>query len=36
MIYFTSDLHFGHDKDFIYKSRGFNSIGDHDNTIIEN
>ena len=36
MIYFTSDLHFGHDKDFIYKSRGFNSIEDHDNTIIEN
>lgn len=36
MIYFTSDLHFGHDKEFIYKPRGFNSIEDHDNTIIEN
>ena len=35
-IYFTSDLHFGHDKEFIYKPRGFNSIEDHDNTIIEN
>ena len=36
MIYFTSDLHFGDDKGFIYKPRGFNSIEDHDNTIIEN
>ena len=36
MIYFTSDLHFGHNKEFIYKPRGFNSIEDHDNTIIKN
>lgn len=25
MIYFTSDLHFGHDKDFIYRPRGYDS-----------
>lgn len=36
MIYFTSDLHFGHNKEFIYKPRGFNSIEDHDNIIIKN
>ena len=36
MIYFTSDLHLGHNKEFIYKSRGFNSIEDHDNALIEN
>lgn len=36
MIYFTSDLHFGHDKEFIYKNRGFNSIKEHDQAIINN
>ena len=36
MFYFTSDLHFGHDKDFIYKPRGFNSVEEHDQTIIKN
>lgn len=36
MIYFTSDLHFGHNKDFLYEPRGFNSIEEHDKTIIEN
>lgn len=35
MIYFTSDLHFGHDRDFIYGPRGFKSIEEHDETIIE-
>lgn len=25
-IYLTSDLHFGHDREFIWKARGFNSI----------
>ena len=34
-IYFTSDLHLGHDKEFIYKDRGFNSIEEHDAAIIE-
>lgn len=35
MIYFTSDLHFGHDKEFIYKPRCFNSIEEHDSAIIK-
>lgn len=36
MIYLTSDLHFGHDKAFLYSPRGFNSIEEHDNAIIKN
>ena len=34
-IYFTSDLHLGHDKDYIYKKRGFNSIKEMNEVIIE-
>ena len=26
MIYFTSDLHLGHDREFIYKDRGYDNI----------
>ena len=33
-IYFTSDLHFGHDKDFLWSPRGFTSSREHDETII--
>lgn len=36
MIYFTADLHFGHNKEFIYKKRGFNSVDEMNNKIIEN
>lgn len=36
MIYFTSDLHFGHNKDFIYAARGFASFQEHDAAIIGN
>ena len=36
MIYFTSDLHFNHDKEFIYKNRGFNTIDEMNSTIIRN
>ena len=36
MIYFTSDLHFNHNKNFIYESRGFKSIEEHDKEIIKN
>ena len=25
-IFFTSDFHFGHNKEFIYKNRGFNNV----------
>lgn len=35
MIYFTSDWHIGHDKEFIYKPRGFTNIFNHDTAIIE-
>ncbi len=34
MIYFTSDLHFGHDKEFVYKDRGYNSILEHDEDVV--
>lgn len=34
-IYITSDLHFGHNREFLYKPRGFNSIEEHDEAIIE-
>ena len=34
-VYFTSDLHFGHDREFLYKPRGFSSIEEHDEAIIE-
>ncbi len=35
-IWLTSDLHFGHNKDFIFEPRGFSNIFDHDETIIKN
>lgn len=36
MIYLTSDLHLGHDKDFIFKTRGFANIKDHNTAIVNN
>ena len=35
-IWCSSDLHFGHDRQFMYGPRGFSSIEEHDATIIEN
>lgn len=35
-IFVTSDLHLGHDKDFVVNDRGFTSIEDHDATIVSN
>ena len=35
MDYFTSDLHIGHDRDFIWKARGFSSIEEHDTEILK-
>lgn len=35
-IYFTSDTHFSHNRSFLYEPRGFSSIEEHDETIIEN
>lgn len=34
MDFFTSDLHIGHDKDFIWGARGFSSIEEHDTQIL--
>jgi len=36
MIYFTSDWHLFHDREWIYKPRGFNSIEDMNKAIIDN
>lgn len=35
MIYFTSDLHIGHDKPFLWGGRGFSSIEEHDTEILK-
>jgi len=35
-IYFCSDLHLCHDRDFIYKPRGFNSVHEMNEQIIKN
>ena len=35
-IWFTSDLHFGHQKDFLWRPRGFESNLEHDKAIIRN
>ncbi len=35
-IWLTSDLHLGHDRDFIWGPRGFNSVEEHDRAIIQN
>ena len=34
MIYFTSDWHIGHNKEFLYKPRGFETIEQHDIAIL--
>ena len=34
MIYFTSDLHFCHDREFVYKPRGFNNVDEMNNEIV--
>lgn len=36
MIYLTSDLHFNHDREFIYKPRGFDSVYEMNRALIEN
>lgn len=35
MIYCSSDCHFGHDRSFIYEPRGFLSIQENDEIIVE-
>lgn len=36
MIYLTSDWHFGHSKEFLFRPRGFNNIEEHNQAIIKN
>lgn len=36
MIYFTSDCHFSHDKDFLWRPRGFKNQWEMNEKIIEN
>jgi len=36
MIYFISDLHLCHNKEFVYKERGFNNVYDMNSAIIKN
>ena len=33
-IWFTSDLHLGHDREFMYGPRGFSSIFQHDEELL--
>ena len=35
MIYLTSDLHFCHDRQFLFKPRGFNSVNDMNDVIVQ-
>lgn len=35
-IWVTSDLHIGHNKEFVYSARGFNSIEEHDRILVKN
>ena len=35
MIWFTSDFHFGHEKEFLWQPRGFLDWKDHAETIIK-
>lgn len=35
-VWTMSDLHIGHNKEFVYKKRGFQSIEEHDQVLIEN
>ena len=36
MIYVTSDLHFCHDRPFLFEPRGFSNIDEHDQAIVKN
>lgn len=36
MIYFSSDLHFCHNKEFLYGKRGFKNIQEHNEVILNN
>ena len=35
-IFFTSDTHFNHDREFVYSSRGFKTIQEMNGTLVKN
>ena len=35
-VWLMSDLHLGHDRDFVWAKRGFSNIQEHNETLIEN
>ncbi len=35
-IWITSDLHIGHNREFVYQDRGFNNIEEHDEKLVNN
>lgn len=35
-IWFSSDLHFSHDREFVWKERGFENVGEMNLTLIDN
>ena len=35
-LWFTSDMHFDHDREFIYKPRGFENVQEQNEVILEN
>ena len=35
-VWITSDLHIGHNKEFLYKGRDFYNIEEHDMTLVRN
>jgi calcineurin-like phosphoesterase family protein len=35
-IWFSSDLHFSHDREFVWKERGFENVGEMNITLIDN
>lgn len=36
MIYFTSDLHINHDREFIWKERGYKSVDEMNHALVDN
>lgn len=36
MIWFTSDWHIGHDKEFLWRPRGFQNVEEMNETLLKN
>ena len=35
-VWLMSDLHIGHDRDFVWAKRGFSNVQEHNETLIRN